>query len=103
MQFGNFLATHLSADEYQRRMPNLQELSESYHLLPDVAFFLTRPMLPHSISVSGDCYLVDIKVHLLRMSRGQVKFDELKEAGGGDKNTKTKDAVNKVGLSGLCL
>jgi hypothetical protein len=55
-------------------MPDLQELATKYHLQPDVAFFLTLPVLSHMIS---------------------MKFDELKKAAGVGAVAKAVD-VNKV-------
>ncbi|XP_068717940.1 THO complex subunit 2-like [Montipora capricornis] len=49
VQFGGFLATQLSAEEYESHLPSLDVLGQSYHLTPDVAFFLSRPMFVHQI------------------------------------------------------
>ncbi|XP_044176473.1 THO complex subunit 2-like isoform X1 [Acropora millepora] len=49
VQFGGFLATQLTAEEYESHLPSLEVLGHSYHLTPDVAFFLSRPMFVHQI------------------------------------------------------
>ena len=102
VQFGVFLATHLSAEEYQLRMPDLQALSAKYHLQPDVAFFLTRPMLSHTINVSPfSCIQYFLKTGTLISLSEQEKFDELRKPGGVGAVAKTTDAVNKVVLDSV--
>ena len=51
VQFGGFLASQLSHDDYESRLPGLDVLGQTYHLQPDVAFFLSRPMFDHKIEV----------------------------------------------------
>ena len=53
VQFGGFLATHLSPDEYSSKMPTLDKLGLEYNVPSDVAFFMLRPVIHNSISVSG--------------------------------------------------
>ncbi|XP_015751467.1 PREDICTED: THO complex subunit 2-like, partial [Acropora digitifera] len=48
-QSHSFLATQLTAEEYESHLPSLEVLGHSYHLTPDVAFFLSRPMFVHQI------------------------------------------------------
>ena len=57
MQFGGFLASQLGAAEYDARLPALAVLGQTYHLTPDAAFFLSRPMFVHQIQVSTMCQL----------------------------------------------
>ena len=52
VQFGGFLASQLSATEYEARLPSLAVLGQTYHLTPDAAFFLSRPMFLHQIQVT---------------------------------------------------
>lgn len=52
VQFGGFLASQLSAEEYESHLPSLDVLGQTYHLTPDAAFFLSRPMFVHQIDVS---------------------------------------------------
>ncbi|CAH3196125.1 unnamed protein product, partial [Porites evermanni] len=49
VQFGGFLASQLTAEEYDSHIPSLDVLGQSYHLTPDAAFFLSRPMFVHQI------------------------------------------------------
>ncbi|KPM11917.1 THO complex subunit 2-like protein, partial [Sarcoptes scabiei] len=49
VQYGNFLSNSLTIDDYKRRLPSLKELLKDFHLNPDIAFFLTRPMIVHDI------------------------------------------------------
>ena len=53
VQFGGFLATHLSPDEYSSKMPTLDKLGLEYNVPSDVAFFMLRPVIHNAISVSG--------------------------------------------------
>ena len=52
VQFGNFLGSTLSVDEYVSRLPPIHDMLLEYHIHMDVAFFLARPMLTHAINVS---------------------------------------------------
>ncbi|CAH3192277.1 unnamed protein product [Porites evermanni] len=49
VQFGGFLASQLTAEEYDSHIPSLDVLGQSCHLTPDAAFFLSRPMFVHQI------------------------------------------------------
>ena len=60
VQFGGFLSSHLSPEEYSRRVINLDVLIKEYRLPGDIAFFLYRPKLSSSIGV----WLVIIHVHV---------------------------------------
>ena len=53
VQFGGFLASQLTAEEYESHLPSLDVLGQTYHLTPDAAFFLSRPMFVHQIDVSN--------------------------------------------------
>ena len=53
VQFGGFLATHLSPDEYSSKMQTLDKLGLEYNVPSDVAFFMLRPVIHNAISVSG--------------------------------------------------
>ena len=52
MQFGGFLSSHFSAEEYSERIPSLDVLNSEYHIPADIAFFLLRPIIANSINVS---------------------------------------------------
>uniref|UniRef100_UPI00358DF603 THO complex subunit 2 isoform X2 n=1 Tax=Myxine glutinosa TaxID=7769 RepID=UPI00358DF603 len=49
VQFGGFLATNMSTEDYTRRMPSIDVLCMQFHTPPDAAFFLCRPMYAHQI------------------------------------------------------
>lgn len=53
VQFGGFLSTHLSAEEYSRRVPKIDDLGLVYHIPADISFFVLRPIIRNSISVSN--------------------------------------------------
>jgi THO complex subunit 2 len=54
VQFGNFLGSTYSVEEYVERLPSIQSMLQEYHMHSDVAFFLARPMLGHAISQKYD-------------------------------------------------
>lgn len=54
VQFGQFLATNLSIDDYTLRLPPMSELLTRFHVNLDLAFFLARPMFNHQISLKYD-------------------------------------------------
>ncbi|XP_053555090.1 LOW QUALITY PROTEIN: THO complex subunit 2 [Bombina bombina] len=64
VQFGGFLASNLSTDDYVKRVPSIDVLCNDFHTPHDAAFFLSRPMYAHHIS---------------------SKYDELKKAEKGNK------------------
>lgn len=52
VQFGTFLGSTYSVEEYVDRLPTIHSMLQEYHIHSDVAFFLARPMFSHAISVS---------------------------------------------------
>ncbi|XP_042196497.1 THO complex subunit 2 isoform X1 [Callorhinchus milii] len=64
VQFGGFLASNLSTEDYIKRVPSIDVLCNQFHTPHDAAFFLSRPMYAHHIS---------------------SKYDELKKAEKGNK------------------
>ena len=54
VQFGSFLASNLSVDDYTRRLPGMGDLLTLYHVNSDLAFFLARPMFNHKITLKFD-------------------------------------------------
>lgn len=64
VQFGGFLASNLSTEDYIKRVPSIDVLCNDFHTPHDAAFFLSRPMYAHHIS---------------------SKYDELKKAEKGNK------------------
>lgn len=53
VQFGGFLASNLSTEDYIKRVPPIDILCNQFHTPHDAAFFLSRPMYAHQILVSG--------------------------------------------------
>uniref|UniRef100_A0A3Q3AK23 THO complex subunit 2 n=1 Tax=Kryptolebias marmoratus TaxID=37003 RepID=A0A3Q3AK23_KRYMA len=64
VQFGGFLASNLSTEDYIKRVPSIDILCNQFHTPHDAAFFLSRPMYAHQIS---------------------SKYDELKKAEKGNR------------------
>ncbi|XP_018897836.2 THO complex subunit 2 isoform X2 [Bemisia tabaci] len=54
VQYGTFLGSTLSMDEYVTRLPSIHSLLSEYHIHTDVAFFLARPMFTHAINLKYD-------------------------------------------------
>lgn len=54
VQFGNFLGSTYSVEEYVERLPSIHSMFQEYHIHSDVAFFLARPMFTHAISQKYD-------------------------------------------------
>jgi len=52
VQFGGFLSSHFSSEEYSERLPALDVLHSEYHIPADIAFFLLRPVMANAINVS---------------------------------------------------
>ena len=92
VQFGWFLSSHLSAEEYNERIPLLDVLHSDYHIPADIAFFLLRPVVANSINVRRflitECslirFLFQIKFVALEKSssdtdKGEKKSKSLKQ------------------------
>ena len=65
VQFGGFLSSHLSPEEYARRVPSLDQLVDHYHMPADVCFFLYRPKITSAINV---CILIIVRFDCLMHS-----------------------------------
>lgn len=57
VQFGGFLASNLSTEDYIKRVPSVDVLCNQLHTPHDAAFFLSRPMYAHQILVSDQTRL----------------------------------------------
>ncbi|XP_063046121.1 THO complex subunit 2 [Engraulis encrasicolus] len=49
VQFGGFLASNLSTEDYIKRVPSVDILCNQFHTPHDAAFYLSRPMYAHQI------------------------------------------------------
>jgi len=77
VQFGNFLGSTYSVEEYVERLPSIQRMLQEYHIHLDVAFFLARPMFTHAIYQKYDqLRKVDVSVRKLNTSQKLDKFLE---------------------------
>uniref|UniRef100_A0A3P8WX89 THO complex subunit 2 n=1 Tax=Cynoglossus semilaevis TaxID=244447 RepID=A0A3P8WX89_CYNSE len=72
VQFGGFLASNLSTEDYIKRVPSIDILCNQFHTPHDAAFFLSRPMYAHQIT---------------------SKYDELKKADKGNRQQKVQKYV----------
>lgn len=108
VQFGGFLASNLSTEDYIKLVPSIDILCNQFHTPHDAAFFLSRPMYAHQILVSillckiwSVCCIIFFCVLSLILSiifyfyknanpivqlfYLQSKYDELKKAEKGNK------------------
>lgn len=72
VQFSQFLSSTLTTEEYIHIFPKIDVLVNDYHVSPDIAFFLSRPMYAHHI---------------------QSKYDEFRRI---DRNSKTAEKPSKT-------
>lgn len=82
VQFGTFLASNLSQDDYTQKLPPIEQLLSEFHVNADIAFFLARPMFNHLINTKFD----DLR-----------KNDKLwKQRSGAEKQAKHAEAAQLV-------
>ncbi len=72
VQFSQFLSSTLTTEEYIHIFPKIDVLVNDYHVSPDIAFFLSRPMYAHHI---------------------QSKYDDFRRI---DRNSKTAEKPSKT-------
>lgn len=65
VQYGTFLASSLTIEEYNSRLPSINNLLSKYYIHSDVAFFLARPMLTQAIHVSSTIFYSATKILIL--------------------------------------
>lgn len=77
MQFGNFLDSTYSVEEYVERLLSIHSMLQEYHIHSDVDFFLARPMLGHAINQKYDQLRKnDASVKKLTSQQKQEKYLE---------------------------
>lgn len=54
VQYGSFLSSNLSMDDYIGGLPSLDQLIQEYYLSSDVAFFLIRSMITYKINTKAE-------------------------------------------------
>ncbi|XP_050521720.1 THO complex subunit 2 isoform X2 [Daktulosphaira vitifoliae] len=54
VQYGTFLGSTFSMEEYINHLPSVHDLLDQHHVHMDVAFFLARPMFNHFINTRFD-------------------------------------------------
>lgn len=81
VQFGGFLASNLSTEDYIKRVPSVDILCNQLHTPHDAAFFLSRPMYAHQILVSDQTKLFHMLVRwfatILRKNPNPNGFETL--------------------------
>ena len=81
VQFSQFLSSTLTTDEYIHIFPTIDVLVNDYHVSPDVAFFLSRPMYAHHINSKYD--------ELRRVDRGTNNTSSNSNSSSSNKANKT--------------
>ncbi|RZF48549.1 hypothetical protein LSTR_LSTR011164 [Laodelphax striatellus] len=77
VQYGTFLGSTMSMEEYITRLPSIHSLLAEYHIHTDVAFFLARPMFTHAINLKYDTLRkADPNCKKLTSSQKQQKYCE---------------------------
>jgi len=103
VQFGTFLATTCTLDEYARKIPALESLLQEYHVSPDVAFFLWRPLFANAISVSHLSPELACQDHESSpqedLFHSQTKYDKLRRAEKAHKNLTPVQRHEKYSLA----
>ena len=93
VQFGSFLATQLTADEWLKRLPSIDVLVSQYNLQPDAGFFLSRPMYQTNIIAKyGESFkklekeIKDKEKKEAKEAKEAAKEAAAASAAGGEKN-----------------
>ncbi|XP_066598314.1 THO complex subunit 2 isoform X3 [Prorops nasuta] len=77
VQFGTFLGSTMTVDEYVERLPSIHSMLQDNHIHSDVAFFLARPMFAHAINIKYDALRKsDINYKKMSSSMKQAKYAE---------------------------
>lgn len=82
VQFGTFLGSTMTVDEYVERLPSIHSMLQDNHIHSDVAFFLARPMFAHAINVSRFAPGQPVEKHDNQRAQfiSQIKYDALRKA-----------------------
>lgn len=98
VQFGTFLGSTYSVDEYTERLPSIHSMLQEYNIHADVAFFLTRPMFSHQINVSArQRFSLSTISHLQTTLHCQLqqKYDLLRKSDANGKKLTTAQKLEK--------
>ncbi|XP_043266760.1 THO complex subunit 2 isoform X2 [Venturia canescens] len=77
VQFGTFLGSTMTVDEYVERLPSIHSMLQDNHIHSDVAFFLARPMFAHAINIKYDALRkADPNYKKMSTSMKQAKYAE---------------------------
>ncbi|XP_011049684.1 PREDICTED: THO complex subunit 2 [Acromyrmex echinatior] len=77
VQFGTFLGSTMTVDEYVERLPSIHSMLQDNHIHADVAFFLARPMFAHAINIKYDALRkADPNYKKMSTAMKQLKYAE---------------------------
>ena len=71
VQYGSFLSSNLSMDDYIGGLPSLDQLIQEYYLCSDVAFFLIRSMITYNINCKTEELLKQDKQALDKLNNNK--------------------------------
>ncbi|XP_015599457.1 THO complex subunit 2 isoform X2 [Cephus cinctus] len=81
VQFGTFLGSTMTVDEYVERLPSIHSMLQDNHIHSDVAFFLARPMFAHAINIKYDALRkADPNYKKMSTAMKQAKYAEAAQA-----------------------
>ncbi|XP_012259618.2 THO complex subunit 2 [Athalia rosae] len=81
VQFGTFLGSTMTVDEYVERLPSIHSMLQDNHIHSDVAFFLARPMFAHAINMKYDALRkADPNYKKMSSALKQAKYAEAAQA-----------------------
>ncbi|XP_024887298.1 THO complex subunit 2 isoform X7 [Temnothorax curvispinosus] len=81
VQFGTFLGSTMTVDEYVERLPSIHSMLQDNHIHADVAFFLARPMFAHAINMKYDTLRkADPNYKKMSTAMKQLKYAEAAQA-----------------------
>ncbi|KAL6430976.1 hypothetical protein ACFW04_007029 [Cataglyphis niger] len=81
VQFGTFLGSTMTVDEYVERLPSIHSMLQDNHIHSDVAFFLARPMFAHAINIKYDALRkADPNYKKMSTAMKQLKYAEAAQA-----------------------
>lgn len=106
VQFGTFLGSSYSVDEYTERLPSIHRMLQEYNIHTEVAFFLARPIFAHQISVWFSTYIFSIaflvgflnlfnwvKFYLFENSKNTINFGNQMSAVRSCQRHKNKTSI----------
>lgn len=100
VQYGSFLSSNLSMDDYIGGLPSLDQLIQEYSLSSDIAFFLIRSMITYNINQKAEEILKADKEALSKQDKASADKSKSKSQAFSDAWESVLDetvaSINKV-------